>query len=220
MVEGPEPGDLIPLNPIHSLKDLEGHLGFMSGTRDDLVVALSTGDFRMLEQPMGDLLRENGVDEVDKESSAYRRLAVAIHQAETQLNLIQQQHLQCDFSYRERLPQIFPDAFGRKEEIPPSPPPGPVNKLSQVFNEFWPKHKKKLAVRTIPENERSYSRFLAFAGEDTDIKAITKEMCRNTKRMHNRKTRSETKVNNQVPNPKPMDSAIGAKNRGTSTRIP
>jgi hypothetical protein len=71
-VEGPEPGDLIPLNPIHSLKDLEGHLGLLSGIRDDLVVALSTGDFRMLEQPVGDLLHENGIDEVDKESSAYR----------------------------------------------------------------------------------------------------------------------------------------------------
>ena len=99
-VEGPESGDLIPLNPIHSLKDLEGHLGLLSGIREDLVVALSTGDFRMLEQPVGDLLRENGIDEVDKESSAYRRLAVAIFQEMTKLILIQQQHLRCDFSYR------------------------------------------------------------------------------------------------------------------------
>jgi site-specific recombinase XerD len=47
-----------------------------------------------------------------------------------------------------------------------------------VFKEFWAEHRKKLATRTIPENERTYNHFLAFVVEDTDIKTISKAKLR------------------------------------------
>lgn len=69
VVAGPDQGDdTIPL--ICNRQDLEGCLGVMSGIRDDLVLALSKGDFSMLEKAIGDLFRENGINEVDKQSLA------------------------------------------------------------------------------------------------------------------------------------------------------
>ena len=173
--------------PFDGPEGFYGHIDLLSAIRDDLVIELNRGNYQMLERSIQGLLKENGIEEVDKESPAYRRLAVAIHQAEAQLIPLQQQHLQCDFSYRERLPQIFPDVFRKKGEPPPSPTPSPLPapspepgiKVSQVFDEYWPRHKRELADKTIPENERTYNHFLAFVGKDTDLKAISKETIRN-----------------------------------------
>jgi integrase len=176
--------------PYDDPPSLQSYTEGLSTVREDLIHNLSLGDFSMLENAIETFLKENGVDEVDKQSPAYRRLCIEVHKAETQLIPIQQQHMRCDFSYKDQLPKIFPDVFGRREEAPPPPdrredrPPKqpPVFKLSQVFEEYWTKKEQELKPRSLIEFKRTFDHFIAFVGKNTDIREIDKEILRKYKR--------------------------------------
>lgn len=166
------------------------YISDLATIKKELIVKLNLGDFSMLEGSIDTLLKENGIDEMDKGSPEYRKLSAEIHMAEMKLLPIQQQHIQCDFSYKEQLPKLFPDVFARREEAPPPPerredrPPKqtPVVKLSQVFEEHWTKKEQKLKPRSLVEFKRTFDHFFAFVGKNTDIREIDKEILRKYKR--------------------------------------
>jgi hypothetical protein len=83
--------------PYDDPPSLQSYIEGLSTVREDLIHNLRLGDFSMLKSSIDAFLKENGIDEVDKQSPAYRKLCVAVHKAETQLLPIQQQHMQCDF---------------------------------------------------------------------------------------------------------------------------
>lgn len=53
-------------------------IDFFEPIRDDLIDGLNLGDFSMLEQPIGMLLKENKISEIDKASLEYRKLCAEI----------------------------------------------------------------------------------------------------------------------------------------------
>jgi hypothetical protein len=75
------------------------YISDLASIREELIIKLNLGDFSMLEGSIDTFLKENGIDEVDKESPEYRKMSAEIHKAEMKLLPIQQQHIQCDFSY-------------------------------------------------------------------------------------------------------------------------
>jgi integrase len=174
--------------PYDDPESLQGYINGLSVIREDLIHNLSLGDFSMLENAIETFLKENGVDEVDKQSPAYRRLCIEVHKAETQLIPIQQQHMKCDFSYRDQLPKMFPEVFGKREETPaPEPREGkppkqpPVVKISQVYAEYWQETEPAIKMRSRPEYKRALDHFVDFVGKDTDIKDIDAEVIRKYK---------------------------------------
>ena len=113
--------------------------------KEDLIINLNLGDYSMLESSIDNFLKENGITEVDKTSPEYRKLCLEIHKAESKIIPIQQKHMQLDFSYKEQLPQIFPEVFKAKNDPPPVPegdqtPPKKKQKsatVGKVFKEYW-----------------------------------------------------------------------------------
>jgi integrase len=180
--------------------DLEGfhnYIGELPSIKDDLVASLNLGDFSMLEKSIGQFLRANGIDEVDKDSPEYRKLSIEVHKAETKLIPIQRQHMLCDFSYREQLPTIFPGVFAKEEDRPPErredEPRKDIPKkveISQVFKEYWKEKEPELKPRSVPEFQRALSHFFAFAGHNTDIAEINGGVLREyKKKLQNEKSR-------------------------------
>ena len=93
--------------------------------KDELKDNMNRGDYSMLETPVAHLLKTSGID-ADKNSAEYRRLCIAIHDAEIKLLPLQQRHMIRDLSYKDELPEIFPEVFPRTIEEP-----APVNKQPQ-----------------------------------------------------------------------------------------
>jgi integrase len=168
-------------------QDIEGFNSYVSGLssiREDLIANLNLGNFSMLEGAIDTFLKANGIDKVDKGSPEYHRLCVEIHKAESKLLPIQQQHMQCDFSYKEQLPAIFPEVFAAKEERPAGrreedePKKRKRIELSQALNEYWKWKEPQLKPGSVPEYKRAFDHFLKFADGGKDITEINVDVMR------------------------------------------
>lgn len=169
------------------------YLEEMDTIKEDLMIKLNFGDYSMLEKSIDNFLKENGISEVDKTSPEYRKLSIEIHKAETKLIPIEQKHRQLDFSYKDQLPKLFPEAFPDNEPPPiprvpqaPNPPEAPVPMKKQVtigkvFKEYWIKKEPDLKPTSRPEFKRAYDHFIAFVGKGTKIDEIDKALLRKYK---------------------------------------
>jgi integrase len=176
-------GDSAP--PFSDPEGFNSYINEPTGIREDLIYNLNRGDFSMLEKAIDAFLKASGIDQVDKTSPEYRKLCVEIHKAETKLLPIKQQHMRCDFSYREQLPALFPGVFAapkeerpperREEEEPRKDKRKPVE-LSKVFKEYWEWKEPQLKKDSATEYKRAIELFLEFAGEHKDIGGIDGEM--------------------------------------------
>ena len=103
--------------------------------KDELIANMSRGDYSMLETPMTHLLKKNGID-ADKNSLEYRKFCVAIHEAEIKLLPLEQRHMIRDLSYKDELPQIFPDVFPISKEIPQTAKGRSKELLSEIIDNY------------------------------------------------------------------------------------
>ena len=133
--------------PYSDPETFQSYISDLASIRADLIFKLNQGDYSMLEGSIDTLLNENGIEVSDKASPEYRKLCVEVHKAETQLLPLQQQHMQCDFSYKDQLPKIFPDVFAYKDESPSIPPPAPPDKLPPTPGEDAPQKPKQQPVK-------------------------------------------------------------------------
>lgn len=97
--------------PFTTESEFYSYLGELDGIKQDLIANLNMGNLVMLENAISDFLKKQGIKNVDKNSMEYRRLCVGIHQAEIKLLPIQKRHMLNDFSYKDELPEIFPEVF-------------------------------------------------------------------------------------------------------------
>ena len=61
-----------------------GYYSDLGKLKDELIANMSRGDYSMLETPVTHLLKKNGID-ADKNSLAYRKFCIAIHEAKIKL---------------------------------------------------------------------------------------------------------------------------------------
>ena len=201
--------------PYKDPPSLFSYIKGLDTVQEDLMIKLNLGDFSMLEKSIDNFLKENGISEVDKTSPEYRKLCIEIHKAEHKLIPIQQKHMQLDFSYKDQLPKLFPEAFPDKEPPPippaspvPTPPENPLPKksatsLEKVFKEYWEEKEPALKPRSRPEFKRALEHFVAFAGKDMDISKIDAAIMRGYKdklrkeKSSNGKPRTPSTINNK-----------------------
>jgi len=147
---------------------------FYEDIRDQLIDGLNHGDFSTLEQITDNLLEKNGIDEIDKSCSQYRKLCAEIHKAEIQQMPMHKQHMLCDFSYKNELPAVFPDLFEKPQDhinqIMPSTGQNTVEKdgylLSEVIQHYVAeKEKNSWTEKSKQENESSLNLFLEAMGD-------------------------------------------------------
>jgi len=157
-------------------------IDFFDDIRDQLIDCLNNSDFSMLEKPTAELLKKNGISDINKDSTEYRKLCAEVYKAEIQLMPMHKKHMLCDFSYKKDLPETFPDLF----EKPPEPKgesnrlegPNSVEKegplLSEVIRHYVAENEKsKWTEKTKQENETSLNLFLEVMG-DVPIGSITR----------------------------------------------
>ena len=97
--------------PFTNERELGSYVNSLDNIRDDWIAALNLGDFAPIEKTVNELLTKNGINHGAKGSLEYRKLCAEIHKAEIQLIPIEKRHIQCDFSYRKELAEIFPEVF-------------------------------------------------------------------------------------------------------------
>jgi hypothetical protein len=121
------------------------YLGELRGIEQDLIANLNMSNFEMLEKSISNLLKNQGIKDVDKSSMEYRRLCVDIFQAEIKLLPIEIRHRKNDFSYRDELPEIFPEVVPKlpKESEPIPTPDPPKEKPSPTLREVIDEYTKR-----------------------------------------------------------------------------
>jgi site-specific recombinase XerD len=84
------------------------------------------------------------------------------------------QHMQCDFSYKDKLPGIFPEVFPQANKAIAEIETSPSEPIAKVIEEF---RKEKIQTRswkprTVPEADRALNHFKDNIGEKTPIHSI------------------------------------------------
>jgi hypothetical protein len=73
---------------------------------------LQLGNFKPVERSIKRLLKQSGINKIDKNSLEYRKLCAKVLQAQIQLIPMEKKHMLSDFSYKQELSTIFPEVFG------------------------------------------------------------------------------------------------------------
>ncbi len=169
--------------PFVDARTFHSYLGDLDDIREELIVNLNLGDFSMLENIIADIIKTNGIDDVDKQSTLYRKLCAEIHKAEIKLIPIQKRHMMCDFSYKDELPEVFPEIFPKTSEGLPGTDEQQSETLQRVFEAFWKEKEPGWKDRTVTEYTTCRNHLLSFLGPDTQIHTIDYQKGRDYKNL-------------------------------------
>ncbi|HHP7234643.1 MAG TPA: DUF6538 domain-containing protein, partial [Desulfobacterales bacterium] len=170
--EFPEPDDtFVPPTDYEGLLEYADSLDTI---REGMIVDLSLGKFGMLEESIGKLLKQYQINEYDPKDRTYRKLCAEIHKAEIQLLPLQKRHILGDFSYKQELPSVFPDAFPQVQNSPAVTTEGeqPSESLQTVVDAFWNERKPSWKKRTRVDYRICREHLIGFLGSDTPIQSI------------------------------------------------
>jgi hypothetical protein len=159
-------------SPFIDAREFRSYVAFLDAFREDLIDCLNLGDFSMFEKSIGELLKRNGINHIDKDSLEYRRLCTEIHTAEIQLLPIQQQHMLGDFSYKKQLPDVFPEVFPKSTERQSKVEEQKSKTLQKVFDAFWKESSPYWKPRTVTEFNTCHKHLLVFLGPDRMIHTV------------------------------------------------
>ena len=154
---------------------------FFDDIRDQFISELNAGDFRNIEDSVKDLLEKNRINGIDQGSLEYRKLCAEILKAEIQLMPLQKKHMLCDFSYKEKLFNLFPGAYPTTTD-----PIGVVeiqssDALSKVIGDFWNEKERTYKERSKPEIKRALDHFMNNLGAGTPIHSVDGQVIREYK---------------------------------------
>jgi len=181
--------------PFNDAGEFRSYVAFLDNFREDLIDCLNLGDFSMLEKSIGMLLEKNGINHIDKDSMAYRKLCVDIHNAEIQLLPMQQQHMLGDFSYKKQLPDVFPELFAERKESPPEIAGQNSENLQKVLDAFWKENSPHWKPRTVTQFKTCHNHLLEFLGGDRMIHTLDYKDGRDYKKLlSNTITKKGTKM--------------------------
>jgi hypothetical protein len=181
--------------PFNDAGEFRNYLAFLDYFREDLIDCLNLGDFGMLEESIGVLLKKNGINHIDKNSLEYRKLCVNIHNAEIQLLPMQQKHMLGDFSYKKELPDVFPEVFSKRKESPSEIAEQNSEKLQKVLDAFWKENSPDWKPRTVTQFKTCHNHLLEFLGGDQMIHTLDYKDGRDyKKRLSNTITKKGTKM--------------------------
>ena len=109
--------------PYGNYPEFYSYINDLDSIRQELIANLNMDNFEMLEKEIVRFLKNQGITDIGKNSVGYRRLCVGIHQAQIKLLPIEIKHRLNDFSYKEELPEIFPEVF---DKLPKQGEPAPM----------------------------------------------------------------------------------------------
>jgi integrase len=139
------------------LKELE----FIKGDRK---LGIVMGNYSGIEKDADNILRKNGISDVDKTSQSYIRLCRAIQRADIKAMEYEKSFLLNELP--EEIPPILP--------MPPPPPEAPSITLKELIERFWEEslRSKRWAPGTIKEYKNGYKVITDFLGAETPVRKI------------------------------------------------
>jgi hypothetical protein len=85
--------------PFKSAHDFRVHVDCLDFYKESTVELLGVGDYRPVEKRVADLLKDQGIDQIEKDSESYIKLCREIYRADLKLLDVEKRHLQGDYSY-------------------------------------------------------------------------------------------------------------------------
>jgi hypothetical protein len=150
-------------------------LPFVDDLIDRLSDGLKTGDLSSLEKETEHLLQKSGINDIDRRSIQYRKLCSEIHRVEISLLPMHRQHMLYDYSYKKKLPKVFPEYFGPADDAMPISKSHNSKLLSTVITHFVAeKEKHSWTQKTKHEMESSLRLFIEVVG-DIPIESIQRK---------------------------------------------
>ncbi|MCG6973888.1 MAG: hypothetical protein LJE66_12150, partial [Desulfobacterales bacterium] len=132
--------------------------------KQEIIEYLGTLDYRTVESIVDDLLKENGIDNIDRSSVSYQKLCRGILKA--QLKGI-------DIEKRQMRGEYSDDQVKLTTEMLTSINSGKVSKmLSEVSDEYWKESESGWKDRTIVEYRGFNKRLLESLGYETEVHTI------------------------------------------------
>jgi integrase len=181
--------------PFDNASGLKSYVEALDDIRKDLIVNLNFGDFSMLESPICELLKKNGINNVTKGSLEYRKLCAEICKAEIQLMPMEKQHMLGDFSYKKELSDIFPEVFPKAAERLPQIAEQNSEILEKVLDTFWKESSPHWKPRTKTQFKTCHNHLLKFLGPDQMIHVVGYQIGRDYKKfLSNTKTNRGTRM--------------------------
>ncbi|MFO7738928.1 MAG: hypothetical protein R6V46_10670 [Desulfatiglandaceae bacterium] len=170
----------------------------LGSIRESLIVNLNLGDFSILENVITSLTKKNEIKQVDDQSPLYRKLCVEIHKAEIKLIPLQQRQMMCDFSYRDEVPDIFPEVFPRAVKSTATEGVQESEVIEKVMESFWQEREPNWKKRTAVDYRTCRDHLVGFLGSDTQIHTVSYQQGRDYKRHRWKKV---AKKENHCPQP-------------------
>ena len=158
--------------PFTNEREFISYVNSLDDIQKDMIANLNLGEFSMLEKPINGLLKKNGINHVAKSSLEYRQLCAEIHKAEIQLLPMQKRHMQCDFSYKKELPDVFPEVFPKQPESLPQIAGQNSETLEKVLDAFWKESSPHWKPRTVTEYKTCHKHLIEFIGHDRKIRTV------------------------------------------------
>ncbi len=100
-------------NPFVDAQDINQYISDLDSIRHDKTEEYNLGDTSIVEFEVDKLIRKNKIEGVEKDSKDYKMLCGNILREQIRLVSIEKRHMQGDNSYRNELPNIFPEVFDR-----------------------------------------------------------------------------------------------------------
>jgi hypothetical protein len=129
---------------------------------------LTTGDAEseILADNIMELLQQNDVDQIDKDSPEYKELSTEIHDAESQIFPLEADRLTGGHSYKQEMPKLFTFLRGNRNEQPEPEDNGIL--FSELISKYAEEHKDKEVTKTYLQ---SYHHFVRVMG-DMPVKSV------------------------------------------------
>ena len=159
-----------PRGTIQSTDDFYRYLGELDSIKDDIIEYLGIGSYETIEPAVGDLLQRNGIQGIEKNSSAYIKLCRGVLRAELKGIEIEKQQMSTGFvdisesPIREQTPPALPTA--------PQEVKGPL--LSEVIDRYAEEAESNWTPKTKDETLSSLRLFMEVVG-DIPITSITRQ---------------------------------------------
>jgi integrase len=177
------PSEDDPHRPFNDANSFRDYIAFLDDIRNDLITSLNLGDFSMLEESIENMLQDNSLLDIEKDSQEYRKLCAEIHKAQIQLMPMQQKHLMCDFSYKEDLPKQFPDVFPKPVDDAPGVKEQTSEKLAAVVDAYWKEKSDDWRPRSKVQYKGIEGWLLETLGNDTLIHTVGYQTGREVKEL-------------------------------------
>jgi len=157
------------LLPFHDQPTFNSYVNMLDSIKEDFLLDRAMGKYDSVDDKAEQLLKENGVEEVDKNSPSYWKLCEGLMGAEIKGIDFHKKHLVGEYIDEDNFPADEIGEVTKRKRV------GHVSeKISKIANEFWSWGVTEREWKPTSQSDfrRAINHFLKYFGEDTRVHTI------------------------------------------------